>query len=193
MDPKELFVKATEQADNCIKVVSQKQLGFSTPCTEWDLKALINHMVYELLWVPDLLAGQTVSEVGDKYDGNVTGDDFQSAWKNATAAAMEAVNNADMDQTVHLSYADVPASQYISEMAMDMCIHGWDVAQSTKCNLIIDEAVAKTIYDFLLPQRDKMAAGGAFAPALDVPEDADIQTKLLALTGRRAERNDGKN
>lgn len=193
MNAKELFSKSLSQADSCIRRIEISQLGFSTPCTEWDLKALINHMVYELLWMPDLLGGKTVAEIGDAYDGDVLGDDVQGAWQRAADAAQKAVDAADLEATVHLSRGETPVSQYINEMAMDICIHGWDAAQSTKCNLIIDEQVATVLYDFILPHHDAMVGSGSFAPAVKVADDADIQTKLLALTGRHAERTDDAN
>lgn len=193
MDPKDLFTKATEQASGCIKHVHEDQLDNSTPCAKWDLRELINHMVYELLWMPDLLYGKTIAEVGGKYDGNVLGDDLQASWKAASAAAQTAVDSADLETIVHLSYADVPAEQYIKEMAMDMCIHGWDIAQSTNCNLLIDGRLAQAIYDFTEPIKDKLVASGDFGSAIDVPDNANIQTKLLAISGRQAERISGTN
>lgn len=193
MDPKELFEKALTQASHCISHTHEDQLANTTPCTEWDLRALINHMVYELLWVPEILAGKTIEEVGGKYDGDVLGEDLQLSWNKAAEEALGAVERADLEATVNLSYGKVTAEYYINEVGTDMCIHGWDVAQSTKCNLIIDEHLAQIIYEFLLPHKDKLAASGAFAPAISVSDFASIQTKLLALSGRRAERIDEAN
>ncbi len=193
MDPKDLFTQALDQASGCIHHVHDDQLGNATPCTEWDLKALVNHMVYELLWVPDMLAGKTVNEVGSKYDGDVLGEDLQKAWQAAASNARKAVRSSGLDQIVHLSQGDVPARQYINEIGNDMCIHGWDVAQSTQCNLIINEELAGSLYDFMLPRKEKLSVNGDFAPAIDVSSDASIQTKLLALLGRKAERTDGAN
>lgn len=193
MDPKELFRQAVKQASGCIKHVHEDQLANSTPCAEWDLRQLINHMVYELLWVPDLLHGKTVSEVGGKYDGDVLGDNIQASWQAAVKEAELAIDSTDLEIVVHLSYADVPAEKYIKEMAMDMCIHGWDVAQSTNCNLLIDEQLAQAIYDFTYPIKDKLIASGDFSSTVNVPDDSNIQTKLLAISGRRAERISGSN
>lgn len=186
MDVKELFNKCLDHADHCLKHVTEAKFDNPTPCTEWNLQALLNHLVYEVLWVPDLLTGKTVSEVGSKYDGDVLGADFKAAWAKASKAARQAVEELkDLDQVVHLSYADVPAASYIKEIAGDVLIHTWDVDQSIKCSLILDEDVMQMIYDTTLPRKDEFAASGLFGSPVAVPDDARLQTRLLAIFGRR--------
>lgn len=185
MDAKTLFERCIDQADHCLKNVQKDQLDNSTPCSEWNLKTLVNHIVNEVLWVTDLLAGKTISEVGSKYDGDLVGTTPYQAWQKAAEAARKAVEIADLEQVVHLSYGDVSAEHYISEIASDMLIHTWDVDQSIKCSLRIDDDVAQAIYDLTLPKKDEMAGSGLFGEPLNVPADAAIRTKLLALFGRR--------
>jgi uncharacterized protein (TIGR03086 family) len=191
MDSKKLFEQALEQANGCIKHVHADQLTNDTPCSEWDLRTLINHMVYELLWMPGLLLGKTIDEIGNKYDGDLLGEDIRASWKRASRAALDAVERADPEMVVHLSYGDIPAVDYIHEVGNDMCIHGWDVDQSTNCNLIIDSKLAKAIYESMYPRKEEMAASGIFGSALTVAGDATIQNKLLALYGRRPEQVHG--
>ncbi len=146
MDAKTLFNKAAKQVDVCVSHVHDNQLTNKTPCTEWDLKALLNHVVYELSWVPDLLAGKTVAEVGTKYDGDLLGEDRQLTWSRALKAAQEAIERTDVDTVVHLSYGDVPAEHYIREIGSDLAIHGWDVSQSEMSNLLLGTDLARAIY-----------------------------------------------
>ncbi|MDB5163805.1 MAG: hypothetical protein JWS12_423 [Candidatus Saccharibacteria bacterium] len=187
MDPKQLFNKALQQAATCIRGVQTHQLTNSTPCTEWDLKALLNHMVYELLWIPPLLQGQTIAEVGDQFDGDVLSGDFMSAWSKASDQAQKAVAAADPEATVRLSYGDRQAKDYIKETGTDIFIHTWDTAQAIACTLTLDEAIAKEIYDGALPNKDSFKNSGLFADPIAVPLNADIQTKLLGLLGRKAQ------
>lgn len=169
-----------------MQYVTTDKLSNPTPCTEWDLKALLNHMVYELLWIPDILEGKTVKEVGDKYDGDVLGDDLAGAWRRAAELAETAVKLADEAKIVHLSYADKPAGDYIIEVGGDIFIHSWDADQAMQCTLLLDPEVAQTIYDSLLPRKEELHKSGLFAPPKEVADDATIQVKLLALTGRKA-------
>jgi len=184
MDPKELFAKALDEAGGCVMRVEASQMDNPTPCSEWNLRELLNHTIYELLWLPDLLQGKTIAEVGDKYEGDVLGDDVQAAWKRAADAALAAVKDADLKAVVHLSYGDKPAEHYIREMATEMLLHGWDIGQGMDCSLMFDPQAAQAVYDNLLPNKDTLAGTGLFAPALSVPDDSTVQVKLLALVGR---------
>lgn len=186
MDPKTLFNKAVDQAGVCVHHVHADQLTNPTPCSEWDLKTLLNHIVYELSWVPDLLAGKTVAEVGTAYDGDLLGDDPVAAWEKAKAAAKSAVETVDLNATVHLSYGDVSAEHYIREIASDMSVHGWDVGQSEQCNIIIDNDVAQATYDFMLPRSKELRASNLFGTEVPTTPTDTIQTKLLGLMGRKA-------
>lgn len=186
MDAKTLFNRAVEQAGVCVRHVHDDQLSNPTPCSEWDLKTLLNHIVYELAWVPDLLAGKTVAEVGGAHDGNLLGDDPHAAWEKAKTAALEAVAAVDLNATVHLSYGDVSAEHYIREIASDMAVHGWDVGQSEQCNIIIESDVAQTIYDFMQPRSAELRASGLFGSEVPTQPTDSIQTKLLGLMGRKA-------
>lgn len=187
MDPKELFRRSVESVNGCIGAVKDDELGNKTPCSEWDLKALLNHLVYEILWVPDIVAGKTIAEVGDKYDGDVLWDDPVEAWNDAINKALQAVEACDLNGPAHLSYAETTNHKYITEIASDVLIHGWDVGQSINCSVIFDRKLAQVFYDIFLPRQDEMVASGAFGTAIDTSGDASIQTKLLALFGRKAE------
>ncbi|MEV8154693.1 maleylpyruvate isomerase family mycothiol-dependent enzyme, partial [Streptomyces fradiae] len=55
-----------------VHAVRDDQWGAPTPCAEWSVRDLVNHLTGEQLWVPDLVReGRSVAEVGDAYDGDV--------------------------------------------------------------------------------------------------------------------------
>ena len=60
--------------------ISPEQLDGSTPCDDYDVRGLLNHIVSGNLWVEPLVAGKTIDEVGDRYDGDVLGDDASAAY-----------------------------------------------------------------------------------------------------------------
>src|ERR671917_347982 len=73
---------------------------------------LVRHLVYEELWAPPLLAGATVAEIGDRFEGDILGDDPQVAWKEAAAGAVAAASPGVLRRTVHLSFGDYHGQEY---------------------------------------------------------------------------------
>lgn len=187
MNAKELFAQAIGQAAGCVGHVRFDQLGNATPCSEWNLKELLNHMVYELLWVPELLRGKTVADIGDKYEGDLLHSDIQAAWQHAADSALVGVKRVEDDAVVHLSYSDVPAKDYIAEVAGDILVHAWDVSRSLGFTLLFAPEMTRSVYENTLPRHEEMVASGLYGKPVDVPEDAPLQVKLLGLMGRTAE------
>lgn len=184
MDADELFTDVLTQATMVAKQLRPEHLALPTPDSEWTVRDLVHHILYELRWVPDVLAGKTIGEVGSAHSGELFkgADDFVTEWELAATRAEEAIAHVDLDATVHLSYGDRTASQYLCEAATDQLIHSWDLGEAIGIKVTFDPAVAEVIYDEL---HDKdLQASGLFAAPVTVPADADLQTKLLAHTGR---------
>lgn len=163
------------------------QLHNPTPCTEWDVRTLLNHLVSEQLWAPHILAGRTIEEAGDRFDGDQLGHDAVAAWDGAAARSKEAFNlNGALQGTVYLSYGDDDARTYAGQMTTDLAIHAWDLARGIGADETIDEELLSTIHDWTAPRAHALASSGLFAPPVPTSADASIQTKTLAMFGRQA-------
>ncbi len=170
-----------------VEAIADNQWLSPTPCTEWDVRALVNHVVGELRWIPPLLAGRTIAEVGDQFAGDLLGNQPKRAWTAASQQAIEAsLQPGAMERTVHLSSGDHRADAYISEVATDAVIHTWDLARGIGADDRLDRELVDFAQATLKPQVEAWRAAGAFARAVDVPQGADAQTQFLALVGRRS-------
>ncbi|MEK8226091.1 maleylpyruvate isomerase N-terminal domain-containing protein [Oerskovia sp. M15] len=76
--------------DHLVRQVTDDQWGLPTPDDAWTVRDLVNHLVSEQLWAPELLAGRTVADVGSVFDGDVLGDDPIDAWVDASTQSREA-------------------------------------------------------------------------------------------------------
>ena len=182
----ETFGQVVDGFQRKLKAVAENQWKSSTPCTEWDVRALVNHVVGELLWIPPLLEGQTLVQVGDRFAGDVLGSDPKGTAAGAADKAVNATQQAGaMERTVHLSSGDGRAEDYISEVGSDVVIHTWDLARGIGAEDRIDDRLLDFANTVMKPRVEAWRAGGAFAAAIDVPKEADAQTKVLAMVGRR--------
>ncbi|MEV7774633.1 TIGR03086 family metal-binding protein [Kitasatospora sp. NPDC086791] len=179
------YPEALTAFDERVRLIAPGQWDSPTPCTDWSVRDLVNHLTGEQLWVPDLLMGATIGEVGSRFDGDVLGADPVAAWTDAAEAARRAwaVPGA-ADLTVHLSFGDVSGQYYLDQLTTDLVIHTWDLAEGIGRRT----RLPAELVDFALGEISgygDLSGSGLFDPPLPTPEDADPQTRLLALTGRR--------
>ncbi|HWH35159.1 MAG TPA: TIGR03086 family metal-binding protein [Acidimicrobiales bacterium] len=182
----DLHARAVAAFGDRLKAVGGDQWHLLTPCADWDVHGLVNHVLNENRWTPPLLAGMTMQEVGDRFDGDLLGEDPMANWKDAAREAVGAVTEEALSRTVHVSFGDISGEEYVSQLTTDHVIHTWDLARGIKT----EERLAPDLIDFALeylgPRAEDWRAAGAFGSKVEVDAGADRQTALLAMTGRRA-------
>jgi uncharacterized protein (TIGR03086 family) len=181
----EMYRRAIEMFGQRVMAIGPEDWGRPTPCSDWSVRDLVHHLVYEEVWAPPLFEGQTIADIGDRFEGDILGADPQAAWKESAAGAVAAADGPLLDRTVHLSFGDVPGREYLGQLTADHVIHAWDLARGIGGDDRLDPELVQFVYDFMAPQAEQWAAAGVFAPAIPVADDADIQTKLLAMSGRQ--------
>lgn len=186
MDARELFTRCLDRATRTFRQLTPDDYKKPTPDTEWNAKVLAGHMLYELSWIPDLLAGKTIAAVGNKYDGDLLGDTPVENWEEAAALAKGEVKLADLQGKAHVSYGKVSNEDYLRQVSGDLLIHSWDLAAALGLDRALDPEAVRAVYEGMLPVAPSLSESGLFKPSLSVSPDADVQTKLLALTGRDA-------
>jgi uncharacterized protein (TIGR03086 family) len=185
MDLLEAHGRAMDVFDRAVRQVGADDWDSPTPCTEWTVRDLVTHLVGEQLWVPDLLAGKTIAEVGAAYDGDVLGDDPLRAWTESSRAARAAWLEPDaLTRTVHLSFGDTDGAEYCWQMTTDLAVHGWDLATALGREAGIGDELATALLDYIEPQLDLWSGSAMFADPVPVPDDASQPRRLVALLGR---------
>jgi uncharacterized protein (TIGR03086 family) len=185
MEPLDLHARALTEFDRRVERLPSDLWDSPTACSEWDVRTLVNHLVAEQRWAPHLLAGETLEEVGDRYDGDLLGDDPLAAWRDASRAAREALERPGaLDGTVHTSMGELPAEEYLRQMTLDLAVHAWDLTPATGLDDRLDPELAAALYDTWAPREELLAQSGVFATPVPVPDGADAQRKLLGLLGR---------
>ena len=184
MDAVELYRRTTEEWTSRVRQVGADQWSGRTPCAEWSVRDLVNHVVGEQRWLPPLMAGATIEEVGDRFDGDLLGDDPSAVTGAAAEEAAAAVPDAVAEQrTVHLSFGDSPADEYAYGVAADQLIHAWDLAAALDVDRRLDPEVVAAVAAWYAPNEEAYRSGGQVAPRPDVV-DEDPQSVLLAAFGR---------
>lgn len=180
------YEQAIAGFDRRVQMITDEQWTLPTPCTEWDVRALVHHLVYECRWAPPLMAGATPDEVGDAFEGDLLGADPKRAWGEAVAEARTAfAPDGALERTVHLSFGDVPGSEYLDQMTTDLVVHTWDLAKAIGHDDELDPALVAWVWKVWSDREEMVRNSGVFGAQVPVPDGADQQTELLAFFGRR--------
>jgi uncharacterized protein (TIGR03086 family) len=163
--------------------VDADQWSQPTPCAQWNVRELVNHVVGEDRWTVPLLEGKTIADVGSSLDGDLLGN---APWEAVEAAADEAIAaaaaHAPADGKVHLSYGDEDMAEYLLQLAADHLIHAWDLARATKGDTALDEDLVAEVADWFADREELYRKAGIIgAPG---PLSGDPQSDLLARSGR---------
>lgn len=185
MQPVAAHRLAMKEFDRRVRRMGIDQMTNPTPCTEWNVRDLLNHLVSEQFWAPWLLDGATPDQVGDRFDGDQLGDDPQAAWAEASTAARAAWDNAEISGRVHVTGGTIPTEDYCWQMTMDLAVHAWDLANGIGADTRLDPKLVEAVYTVFEPHVDEMQGLGIFARPQPVAADADTQSKLLAMLGRK--------
>ena len=167
-----------------VESVDEVEWQQPTPCSEWSVRDLVNHVVGEDLWTAPLLQGSTIEEVGDRFDGDLLGDDPVARARAAAAEAVAAVaDRLPHGGTVHLSYGEEQLDEYVYQLAADHLVHGWDLAAATRTDGAFDPEVVGAIAGWYAEREELYRSAGAVG-ARPAESGNDALSQLIAAFGR---------
>jgi uncharacterized protein (TIGR03086 family) len=181
----ELFRRAVAEFASRVPRVGPDQWHGPTPCREWDVRTLVNHLVYEERWSAPLFAGATIAEIGDRFDGDLLDNDPVGMVADAAAQSEAALAQPGaLDRTVRLSFGDVPGREYGWQLLADHLVHSWDLAVSIGADPRLDVEAVRACAEWFTGRELLYRMGGAIGPRVEVPAGSGEQDRLLGAFGR---------
>jgi len=150
------------------------------------LREVIGSHAYDDAWVPDMLAGRTMAEVGvEAFTGDLLGDDPKAAFARIVDTAVAAARAFDDPlATVHCSFGDFTAAHYLWQANSFRGLRAHDIARVVGVDPDLPQELVQGLWDELRPVADEWRTYGVFAAAVPVADDAPLLARLLGLTGR---------
>ncbi|QZY28271.1 TIGR03086 family metal-binding protein [Nocardioides coralli] len=183
MDLNTLYHRTVESWADHVNAVKPDQWQDPTPCTEWTVHDLVNHVTGEDRWTAPLMHGRTIEEVGDRLDGDLLGDDpIDSALRAAQEAVLAVAETLPGGGTVHLSYGEERMDEYVRQLAADHLVHGWDLAVATGADRRLDPALVHEVGAWFAEREELYRQAGVIAPRAGARDDP--QAQLLSAFGR---------
>lgn len=185
----ELLERAVSYTRASLSVVTADDLERSTPCREWRLAELLRHMDDSLQALHEAGATGQVRLPPDLEPAvGEPGLRVVESLRRRACALLGAWSLRHAEEQVVVSGRVLPASLVALTGALEIAVHGWDVAQACGVDRPLPAGLALELLDVvpLLVGADDRP--GRFAERVDVPVHARPSTRLLAATGRRAAR-----
>lgn len=185
MDVNTIYHRSVESFADRVNAVKEDQWDDPTPCAAWRVRDLVNHVTSEDLWTVPLLEGATIEEVGDRFDGDLLGDDpIGAALAAARAAIATMAERLPRGGTVQLSFGETPVAEYAMQLAADHLIHSWDLAVATGGDARLEPPLMHAIDGWFDDREEAYRSGGLIGDRSHFT--GDDQHDLLARFGRDA-------
>ncbi|MDT0303735.1 TIGR03086 family metal-binding protein [Streptomonospora wellingtoniae] len=185
-DPRAVFSRALDQAQQQIAALSGGELDAPTPCADYDVRALLGHMVAVLHKLARIGTGGDAGDLPDVVEG-VADDGWVGAFAGARAETERVWGDAPLDHPVTLPWATLPGHAALDAYTHEFTVHSWDLAHATGRRAALDPDLAVRALEafpkFAPPEA--RSGHGPFGPVVSVPRNADVYTRLAAYLGRR--------
>jgi uncharacterized protein (TIGR03086 family) len=178
---------ALSVVEKLVAAIRPDQWAEPTPCTKWDVRTVLGHLVSGNQLFADLLNGDTtVEELRRAAARDVLGDDPVRAFHDAGQALLAAFRvPGALDRTVTVPFGTVPGVVALHLRLTEVLVHGWDLARATAQPAGFDDEVIEQELEFSGPALAQLPPERSpFAPSLDVPADAPALDRLAGLLGR---------
>jgi uncharacterized protein (TIGR03086 family) len=170
-----------DEYSRLIEGVSPAQWTAPTPCENWDVRTLVNHVVMGQYVFAAALQGQDRPDVtADYLSGDPAGSFQRSSEVLLTAFDLDAV----MSKMVTVPFGEIPGIGAMHLRAIEGLVHGWDLAQATGQSIDLPEAIIGTELVFAQNAIGAVPREGRFADEKPVSGDAPALEQLAALLGR---------
>jgi uncharacterized protein (TIGR03086 family) len=188
MDSLATMTKVLEQTQRVVDGIEPGQLGNATPCDDWTVRDVLNHITAGAQMFAIAAAEGAVPDecLGALMVDDQLGDDYRGAFRAAADEALDAFSRPGvLDEVVTLPFGEMPAGVALDIAIFDVATHTWDLAKATGQSTALDPDVLDAAYSLALAMlSDEWRASGMFGAAVAVAADAPVQDKLAALAGR---------
>ena len=183
METLDALAQSFDHTTSVIGGVRADQMSEATPCSEWDVRALLTHTV------------GVVTNIGNGVRGNEMADpnaialdnDVAAQFRIAAASTLAAWRSAGIDGEANIGAGPMPASMAVGINLVDTTTHAWDIARATGQPEEIPAELAATVlavaHTFL---NDDIRNFAGIGPAIEPAADATPTEKLVAFLGRRS-------
>jgi uncharacterized protein (TIGR03086 family) len=188
-DPFGPLAAALDGTGQLVAAVRADQWDLPTPCAEWSVRQLVNHVVGGQRLYIRLLHGEPLpprEQLGRRAAEDQMGDDPAEAYRSTAAEMLDAFRAPGiLDRTHTVPAATLPGPAVLHLRTVETLVHGWDLARATGQETPFPDELAGGELAFSRNMLGRLPEGRQpFATAQQVDDDAPAIDRLAALLGR---------
>lgn len=177
-----LLHRSTTALGDRLRAITADQWDLPTPCDEWNVRAVVEHLALSELLVQPMLERETTLRV----ERDLLGDDPYASWSalvEAADAALTAPRALD-GRAIHPFLGEIDASLLAMMRVVDRVVHGWDLAVAIGFTPALPADLVATLTPIAVARADAVPRGFLFDTMPNVPPTADDVTRFVAIYGR---------
>lgn len=181
----ELLQDALRQTGGILAAIRPDQLALPTPCPEWDVRALLRHVVAQDM--RNFLASARGETADWQAPPGELPADWAAAFREQAEVLLDTWRSADLDRLVAASGGrEVPLRSRADQQIAELAMHGWDLARATGQPVELDPQVAEYALAWSrgMLRPDFRGPGMAFGAEVPVTPDAPVQDRMAGWFGR---------
>ena len=190
-NPADLLGKATNHVKEVVAGIQQSQLSDSTPCSEWDVHGLINHLIGGLEFAAGSMAGNPpniqLAAAVSSHIGEHDASNLSQAYRDEVDRVLELASQpGTLEKVASTPFGDMPMSQFLVGTWLDQFIHCWDLAKATGQDTTLEQELVDFAFPMLKSGFADMGRGAGFiAPEIALPDGVSRQDQMMAYMGRQ--------
>lgn len=166
---------------NVIAKIQPEQWSAPTPCTDWTVRRLVDH----LIGMNRVFAALLADEPPPRPSAHHVEDDPVGAYGDSAATLQAAFGQPGvLERSYRGPLGVATGAERLQIRLYDLLAHGWDLAQATGQPAELPDDVAEQSLAFARIQLTEQSRPGRFGPAQLVAGDAPAIDRLAAFLGR---------
>ncbi|MDQ3643135.1 MAG: TIGR03086 family metal-binding protein [Actinomycetota bacterium] len=170
-----------------IRNIKPHQLSAPTPCAEYDVRRLVNHLLF---WGPSLEGAARKEAVPPPANAETGVDLTAGDWAAALEAQLDRIvatwrEPGAWEGTTYMGGpVELPALLVGGMVVGELVVHGWDLARGTGQQVDLDDDILEYLHDEVAKSAPQGREMGVYGPEIVVPDSSSTLDRVLALTGR---------
>ncbi len=172
-DLRPVLARALDVTDSLVATAGPDDLDRPTPCSEFDVRELVDHLAMVVDRIRVVAEGRPFTEA--------TSD---AGWGAGLAALRAALPDVDLARTVTAPFGTAPVAVMLGMYVSELTVHGWDLARALGREDLLDPALAEPQVEHARAKIPAVRDGMPFEPPVEVADDAPAYDRLVGWYGR---------